>query len=134
MNKSMRINHFYDPVTGENLDEDSDNYFNKNYQLIQEDDNVINNPRLFEDAKDLHSKELNFFILWNNFKDKHELNEKYDTFDTMEKFLYMFINENLEYIKKNELINELTLFLNYLLDIGEISFTFCNLWTIKINS
>ena len=134
MNKSMRINHFYDPVTGENLDEDSDNYFNKNYQLIQEDDNVINNPRLFEDAKDLHSKELDFFILWNNFKDKHELNEKYDTFDTMEKFLYMFINENLEYIKKNELINELTLFLNYLLDIGEISFTFCNLWTIKINS
>ena len=130
----MRINHFYDPVTGENLDEDSDNYFNKNYQLIQEDDNVINNPRLFEDAKDLHSKELDFFILWNNFKDKHELNEKYDTFDTMEKFLYMFINENLEYIKKNELINELTLFLNYLLDIGEISFTFCNLWTIKINS
>ena len=134
MNKSMRINHFYDPVTGENLDEDSDNYFNKNYQLIQEDDNVINNPRLFEDSKDLHSKELDFFILWNNFKDKHELNEKYDTFDTMEKFLYMFINENLEYIKKNELINELTLFLNYLLDIGEISFTFCNLWTIKINS
>ena len=134
MNKSMRINHFYDPVTGENLDEDSDNYFNKNYQLIQEDDNVINNPRLFEDAKDLHSKELYFFILWNNFKDKHELNEKYDTFDTMEKFLYMFINENLEYIKKNELINELTLFLNYLLDIGEISFTFCNLWTIKIIS
>ena len=134
MNKSMRINHFYDPVTGENLDEDLDNYFNKNYQLIQEDDNVINNPRLFEDSKDLHSKELDFFILWNNFKDKHELNEKYDTFDTMEKFLYMFINENLEYIKKNELINELTLFLNYLLDIGEISFTFCNLWTIKINS
>ena len=130
MNKSKEM-HFYDPVTGVIIDKNSlDN--DKNYKLIPEDDNKINNPLLYE-LQDLNSKELDFFILWNNFKDNHELNEKVDSFDTMEKFLYMFINENIDYIKKNDLINELTLFLNYLLDIGEISFTFCNLWTIKIN-
>ena len=45
----------------------------------------------------------------------------------------MFINENREYIRKNNLVNELILFLDYLLKIGEISFTFFYSWTIKIN-
>ena len=134
MAKINKHNHFYSGVVGVPLERDIfGNYTDKSYKLAPEDDKVINNPILYNDCHELKPKEIEFFVLWNSFKDKHELNEKEDSFDTLEKFIYMFINENLKYIKENGLINELTLFLNYLLDIGEISLTFFYLWTIKIN-
>jgi hypothetical protein len=132
MSKSLK-KHFFNPITGIPLDNNLDYSTEKGYKFIPEDNNKINNPRLYEDCNDLKENEIEFFVLWNNFKDSHELNEKNDSFDTLEKFVYMFITENIDYIKKNNLLNELTLFLNYLLDIGEISFTFFYLWTIKIN-
>ena len=126
-------NYFYNPATCVPIDLFSNYSNDKGYQIIPEDDNKIKNPGLYEDCCDLNQKEIEFFVLWNNFKDKHELNEKYDICDTIEKFVYMFINENREYIRKNNLVNELILFLDYLLKIGEISFTFFYSWTIKIN-
>ena len=133
MKQYNKQNYFYNPVTGVPLDILSYDSNDKGYQIIPEDDNKIKNPGLYEDCCDLNQKEIEFFVLWNNFKDKHELNEKYDICDTIEKFVYMFINENREYIRKNNLVNELILFLDYLLKIGEISFTFFYSWTIKIN-
>ena len=133
MKQYNKQNYFYNPVTGVPLDIFSYDSNDKGYQIIPEDDNKIKNPGLYEDCCDLNQKEIEFFVLWNNFKDKHELNEKYDICDTIEKFVYMFINENREYIRKNDLVNELILFLDYLLKIGEISFTFFYSWTIKIN-
>ena len=127
-------NNFFNAVTGQHIDINDVEILNeKNYELVYEDDNRIRNPILYEDCPDLNQKEIEFFVLWNNFKDSHELNEKYDKYDTVEKFVKNFIKEKLDYLKKNDLINELTLFLNFLLDIGEISFSFCHLWTIKIN-
>ena len=139
MSEPNKRKYFYSAVTGLPLkykisENENDNYVDDTYQLIPEDDSHIKNPRLYDDCDDLKEKEVGFFILWNNFRDNHELNEKSDKLDTIEKFLYMFINENIQIIKEKNLINELTLFLNYLLDIGEISFTFFYLWTIKINS
>ena len=122
---------FYDSITGQPI-KPNQRSRDKNYQIVPEDDNIIKNPLLYEDLN-LNPKEIQFFVLWNNFKDSHELNEKYDSHDTIEKFVNMFIKEKLDYIKENQLINELSLFLNFLLDIGEISFTFFYLWTIKIN-
>ena len=134
MSKSNKHNHFFSGVAGVPLVKDINGYYTDNsYQLIPEDDKVINNPILYNDCCELKPKEIEFFVLWNSFKDRHALNEKVNIFDTLEKFIYMFINENLKYIKEHGLINELTLFLNYLLDIGEISLTFFYLWTIKIN-
>ena len=138
MSEPNKRKYFYSAVTGLPLkykisENENDNYVDDTYQLIPEDDSHIKNPRLFDDCDDLKEKEVEFFILWNSFKDRHALNEKVNIFDTLEKFIYMFINENLKYIKEHCLINELTLFLNYLLDIGEISLTFFYLWTIKIN-
>ena len=138
MSKQNRRNYFYSGVIGIPLkykitEKENDNYKDDTYRLIPEDDNQIKNPGLYNDCDDLKPKEIEFFVLWNNFRDNHPLNEKNDSFDTIEKFLNMFINENIEYIKEKKMVNELILFLNYLLDIGEISFTFFYLWTIKIN-
>ena len=123
--KNKRI-HFFNPVTGTKMDvNENEEDLNKEInELVKEDHNVIKNIILYQDCPDLKEKEIEFFVLWNNFKDSHQLNEKYDVYDTIEKFVDMFIHENLDYIKNNGLINELILFLNYLLDIGEISFTF----------
>ena len=134
MNNSKNQTHFFNAVTGVPLNINHiDSSNDKGYEIIPEDDNRINNPRLYEDCPDLKEKEIEFFVLWNSFKDKHELNENWESYDTTQKFVEMFITENIEYIKEKKLINELILFLNYLLDIGEISFTFFYLWTIKIN-
>ena len=123
--KNKRI-HFFNPVTGTKMDvNENEEDLNKEInELVKEDHNVIKNIILYQDCPDLKEKEIEFFVLWNNFKESHQLNEKYDVYDTIEKFVDMFIHENLDYIKNNGLINELILFLNYLLDIGEISFTF----------
>ena len=134
MNNSKNQTHFFNSVTGVPLNINHiDSSNDKGYEIIPDDDNRINNPRLYEDCPDLKEKEIEFFVLWNSFKDKHELNENWESYDTTQKFVEMFITENIEYIKEKKLINELILFLNYLLDIGEISFTFFYLWTIKIN-
>ena len=119
--------HFFNPVTGSKMDikENEEEDLSKDIdELVREDHDVIKNIILYQDCPDLKEKEIEFFVLWNNFKDSHRLNEKYDVYDTIEKFVDMFIHENLDHIRNNGLINELILFLNYLLDIGEISFTF----------
>ena len=131
-NSGSKTTYFFNAVTGKNI-EPNINSNDKGYEFVPEDYNRIHNPILYEDSHDLSEKEIEFFVLWNNFKESHQLNEKYDKFDTVEKFVNMFIHEKLDYLKKHNLINELTLFLNFLLDIGEISFSFCHLWTININ-
>ena len=131
-NSSSKTTYFFNAVTGQNIEQNL-NSNDKGYEFAPDDYNRIHNPILYEDSLDLSEKEIEFFVLWNNFKESHQLNEKYDKFDTVEKFVNMFIHEKLDYLKKHNLINELTLFLNFLLDIGEISFSFCHLWTININ-
>lgn len=134
MSHYNKQNYFYNPVTGVPIELFNYNSNDKGYKVIPEDDNKIKNPLLYEECNDLNQKEIDFFVLWNNFKDKHELNEKCDELDTIEKFVYMFINENEEYLRKKDMLNELILFLEYLLNIGEISFTCFYSWTIKINN
>ena len=133
--KSKKNIHFFNPVTGQKMDinENEEDLSKEINELILEDHDKIKNVILYQDCPDLKEKEIEFFVLWNNFKDSHKLNEKYDVYDTIEKFVDMFIHENIERIQKNGLINELILFLTYLLDIGEISFTFFYLWTNKIS-
>ena len=126
--------YFYNPVTGEpiNPDEDVDIY-EKIHELIRPDDQKIRNTLLYEDCYDLSPKEKNFFVLWNTFITEYKSKENYLPNINIEDYLEKFIEKNLDYLKENELINELTLFMIYLLDIGEISLTFLYKWTIKIN-
>ena len=131
--KNKRI-YFLNAVTGRPMDgQENVDLYKDIKDLIKEDDAKIHNTLLYNDCHDLNQKEIDFFVLWNNFKESYESNEKHKAYDNIEELLNMFIDNNLDYIKENGLINELTLFLNFLLDIGEISFTFFYLWTIKIN-
>ena len=134
MKEQNNIPYFLNAVTGQpmNGQEDVDLYKIIN-ELEKVDDTKIHNTLLYNDCPDLSPKEIDFFVLWNNFMDNYQSNEKRKAFDNIEDFLNLFINDNIDYIKKNGLINELMLFLNFLLDIGEISFTFLYHWTIKIN-
>ena len=134
MKEQSNIPYFLNAVTGQpmNGQENVDLYKIIN-ELNKVDDTKIHNTLLYNDCLDLNPKEIDFFVLWNNFMDNYQSNEKRKAFDNIEDFLNLFINDNIDYIKKNGLINELMLFLNFLLDIGEISFTFLYHWTIKIN-
>ena len=86
---------------------------------------------LYNDCNDLKDKEIDFLALWNKFMDSNDTKEK-ELID-LEEYLIEFIKNNLDYIKKNELINELLLYMNLLYDKGAISFTFFLTWSKLIN-
>ena len=133
MSRQNKKNPFYNPVTGVPFDVNHLEDLNENgYRLIPEDDNKIKNPQLYNDCIDLQKGEIEFFVLWNNFRDKHEIKENYDKSD-IEKYIDMFIKENEQILKEKNLTNELNLFMNYLSDMADISYSsYCG-WSIKIN-
>ena len=126
--------YFLNSVTGQQMvPKENDDMNEKIKELIKVDDNKIRNSLLYNDCHDLKPKEIEFFVLWNNFMDNYQLNEKNIAAKNIEEFLNIFINQNKDYIQKNKLTNELILFMNFLLDRGEISVSFFYKWSIKIN-
>ena len=133
MSRHNKKNPFYNPVTGVPFDANHFEDLNENgYRLTPEDDNNIKYPQLYNDCDDLQKGEIEFFVLWNNFRDKHEIKENYDKKSDIKQYIDMFIKENEEYLKENNLIGELNLFMNYLSDKADISFSSYHGWSIKI--
>ena len=124
--------HFFNPVTGQPIK----NYENVDLQqefenMVCPDNDIIKYNILYDDCDDLNEKEFAFFALWNKFMDSYETKVK--IMNSLEEYLIEFIGQNLDYIKKRELVNELLLFMNFLLDKGDISLTFFLIWSAKIN-
>ena len=124
-------NHFFNPITGQPINENTD--LHKEFdKLLYPDNDEIKYKMLYKEADDLNEKEIDFFVLWNNFMDSY--NTKKKMLHSLEEYLIEFIDQSLDYIRTNELINELLLFMTFLLDKGDISFTFYLTWSTKINS
>ena len=102
-------------------------------ELIKLEDNKIKNTLLYNDCTDLKLKEIELLALWNEFMDSYQFSEKNEILANTEDLLKKFIEENMDYIKEKEMINELMLFMNYLVNKDEISFNFFFEWSIKIN-
>ena len=124
-------NHFFNPITGQPINENTD--LHKEFEkLLYPDNDEIKYKMLYKETDDLNEKEIDFFVLWNNFMDSY--NTKKKMLHSLEEYLIEFIDQSLDYIRTNELINELLLFMTFLLDKGDISFTFYLTWSTKINS
>ncbi len=124
-------NHFFNPITGQPINENTD--LHKEFdKLLYPDNDEIKYKMLYKETDDLNEKEIDFFVLWNNFMDSY--NTKKKMLHSLEEYLIEFIDQSLDYIRTNELINELLLFMTFLLDKGDISFTFYLTWSTKINS
>ena len=122
--------HFLDVITNNFISKDNNRLL---YKKIKEDDNMIHNSLLYNDCHDLSQKEKEFFVLWNNFMDVYHLIEKDAGITDLEILINMFLNQNSHIIKEKQFVDELFLFLNYLLDNGDISINCFYYWTIKIN-
>ena len=124
-------NHFFNPITGQPINENTD--LHKEFdKLLYPDNDEIKYKMSYKETDDLNEKEIDFFVLWNNFMDSY--NTKKKMLHSLEEYLIEFIDQSLDYIRTNELINELLLFMTFLLDKGDISFTFYLTWSTKINS
>ena len=124
--------HFFNPVTGQPIKDYENVDLQKEFEnMICPDDDIIKYNILYDACDDLNEKEYAFFVLWNKFMDSYE--SKVKIMNSLEEYLIEFIGQNLDYIKKKELVNELLLFMNFLLDKGDISLTFFLIWSAKIN-
>ena len=131
-NENNSDRHFFNPTTGQPIKDYENVDLQKEFEnMICPDDDIIKYNILYDDCDDLNEKEFTFFVLWNKFMDSYETKMK--IMNSLEEYLIEFIGQNLEYIKKKELVNELLLFMNFLLDKGDISLTFFLIWSAKIN-
>ena len=121
--------YYFNSITGQLKKTKNDESFNEIDELIHLEDKQIKNTLLYNECPDLSPKEIELFSLWNEFMD----NEKDKGIWNTEDFLKNFIVKNMDYVKEKELINELMLFMNYLVNTDEISFNFFFEWSIKIN-
>ena len=124
MNKTA----FYNSVTCEPI-VDALHHDDKNFYITDSEyESKYKNVILHDNLLGHNEKEIKFFDLWNNYRDKYPrifINEN-KTLDKLEKFVEDFIDQKMEEIKENKLINELIGFLVFLVDIGNISISFFN--------